>query len=194
MKRTHAFALSLGLVLLCACSNDPTPRPKGYFRIDLPAKRYIPYKGGCGFDAEVPAYSVVTRRAADTLNKADMACRLELRFPDQNGEVYMTYRRIQNDLAELIEDAHAFKSKHEVMAGRIRNERVLRPDARVYGTMFNVDGNVASPMVFYMTDSVEHFLYGALYFQARPNADSLRPLVDRAREDLTQFAATLAWK
>lgn len=94
----------------------------------------------------------------------------------------------------MIEDAHAFKDKHEAMAARIRSERVERDSARVFGTLFDVEGNVASPMVFYLTDSTTRFLYGSLYFDARPNADSLEPVTGRIREDLRHFANTLSWR
>ena len=49
-------------------------------------------------------------------------------------------------------------------------------------------------MVFYLTDSTSNFLYGALYFDARPNADSLAPVTERLRTDVRHFAATLAWR
>ena len=103
-------------------------------------------------------------------------------------------RPAKRDLAELIEDAHAFKAKHEARAVRIRPQRVHHPEAHVSGTFFNVDGDVASPAVFYLTDSTTRFLYGALYFDARPNADSLEPVTQRLRADLQRFAATLTWR
>jgi gliding motility-associated lipoprotein GldD len=97
---------------------------------------------------------------------------------------------------ELIEDAHDFQGQaRSQSAVRIRSQtHVERDSARVFGTLFSVDGDVASPMVFYLTDSTTRFLYGSLYFDARPNADSLAPVTKRIREDLRHFAETLAWK
>lgn len=185
--------LGLG-TLLCACGDDPFPRPKGYFRLDQPPEQYRPYTGSCPLQAEVPVYALMTRRAQDSTSRSDTACWVEMRFPLQHAEVYMTYRRIDGDLAELVQDAHAFKSKHEVKAARIRGERVVRDSARVFGNLFEVEGDVASPMVFYLTDSTTHFLYGSLYFDARPNADSLAPATERLRNDLRHFAHTLSWR
>ena len=100
----------------------------------------------------------------------------------------MTWRQVHGDLPELIEDAHAFKAKHEQMATRIKTDEVLRDSARVFGSLFSVDGNVASPMVFYLTDSTSNFLYGALYFDVRPNADSLAPVTEREPVEPLRFA------
>lgn len=117
----------------------------------------------------------------------------DLRFTHQRATIHLTYSPVQGDLPELIENAHDFKRKHEAKAARIRSERVWRPEARVFGTLFDVEGDVASPFVFYLTDSTANFLYGALYFDTRPNADSLAPVTDRLRADMRHFAATLRW-
>jgi gliding motility-associated lipoprotein GldD len=94
----------------------------------------------------------------------------------------------------LIQDAHGFKNTHQALAAKVTHQRVLRDSARVFGTVFNVEGDVASPMVFYLTDSTSNFLYGALYFDKRPNADSLAPVTARLRSDMQRMIATLAWK
>jgi gliding motility-associated lipoprotein GldD len=182
------------LLLLVGCGEDPMPRPRGHLRLDLPDTGYVAWTGACPFNSAVPAYAMMVDKPGQTAANVDTACQTILRFPGQRASVYMTCRRIQGDLPELIEDAHAFKAKHEARAARIRPERVQHPEARVYGTLFQVDGDVASPVVFYLTDSTTRFLYGSLYFDARPNADSLEPVTQRLRADLRRFAASLTWR
>lgn len=191
--RAHSI-LVLSSLLLTSCGNDPIPKPRGYPRLDLPVRTYSTWSGTCPFEAEVPPYALMLEKPGTTAAIADTACYLTMRFPGQHANVFLTCRRIQGDLRRLIEDAHAFKDKHEAMAVRIRMERVERDSARVFGTLFDVEGNVASPMVFYLTDSTTRFLYGSLYFDARPNADSLEPVTERIREDLRHFAGSLGWK
>lgn len=181
-------------LLLSSCGDEPIPKPRGYPRLDLPEQAYAEWSGACPFVAEVPSYALMLEKPGTTAAIADTACYLTMRFPRQHANVFLTCRKIEGDLRRLIEDAHAFKDKHEAMAARIRTERVERDSARVFGTLFDVEGNVASPMVFYLTDSTEHFLYGALYFNARPNADSLAPVTERLRQDLRHFVGTLGWK
>jgi gliding motility-associated lipoprotein GldD len=195
MKRRRELPILLaGMLLSASCTPDAIPKPKGYFRIDLPTEHFLPYTSTCPFSGEAPAYALMARSRSDSTAHGDTACWVSMRFPHQNGTVYMTYRHVANDLPELIRDAHAFKSKHEVKAARIRNERVMRREARVFGSIFDVEGDVASPLVFYVTDSTTHFLYGALYFDARPNADSLAPVTDRIRTDVRHFVNTLSWR
>lgn len=173
--------------LLIGCGDDPVPKPKGWPRIDLPPVAYAE-QAEAAFTAERPAYASLVERP-----RQDSARWYDLRFTGQRATVHLTYSPVRGDLPALIEDAHDFKRKHEAKAVRIRSERVLRHDERVFGTLFDVEGDVASPFVFYLTDSAQHFLYGALYFDARPNADSLAPVTERLRADMRHFAATLRW-
>ncbi len=180
--------LVIALLLLSSCGEDPVPKPRGWPRIDLPPVSYTQYADEV-IAAETPTYArMVPRRGDERMHWYDM------RFAGQRATAHLTWSRIDGNLPQLIEDAHEFKRKHEAKAARIGNERMLRDSSRVFGSLFAVEGDVASPFVFYLTDSTDNFLYGALYFDARPNADSLAPVTARLRDDLRHFAATLEWR
>ena len=44
--------------------------------------------------------------------------------------------------------------------------------------MYDLKGNTASSLQFFVTDSTRNFLRGSLYFNAEPNKDSLAPVMD----------------
>lgn len=177
----------IALPCFTACGYDPVPKEKAYFRIDLPEQGYQRWEGEC-FSADLPTYAKMENHPRGE------RCWMDMHFDDQRAEVYFTYKTVHGDLGRLIEDAHDFKSKHQSKAVRIKSDHVLRASSRVFGTVFTVDGDVASPMVFYLTDSTSRFLYGSLYFNCRPNADSLAPVTKRLREDIEHFATTLEWR
>jgi len=188
MRRLAEPAL-VGVLLAAAagCGSEPHPLPHGYFRIDLPPVEHVAHDAGC-YSAEVPAAVRVVPRSIE-----GQRCWSDLDYGRYRATVHLTYRSINGDLDQLVEDAHDLKRKHELKAARIRTEVVHRDSARVHGTIFDVEGDVASPLVFYLTDSSTHFLYGALYFLARPNADSLAPVTGRVRDDMRHFMRTLRW-
>jgi gliding motility-associated lipoprotein GldD len=64
----------------------------------------------------------------------------------------------------------------------------------VSGICFKVGGNAATARQFFLTDSVKHFLRGALYFNATPNADSLKPVQDFLQKDIDHLINTLNWR
>jgi len=187
--RSEIFIVLLSIVLLSACKQDPVPKPKGYFRIDLPEKKYSHFSTSCPFTFDVPEQALVlpSRNASDS-------CWMNIHMPTYKQTLHLTYRAVGDQLFQLIDDAHAFKSKHQVKADRIELMRVVNNSARVYGNIFNIEGNVASPMQFYLTDSIDHFVYGALYFNMAPNSDSLAPVVQRSKEDLQQLVESFRWK
>lgn len=177
------------LVLLAGCEADPVPKPRGYFRIDLPEQRYVSWTDSMTFEAEIPAYAKVGIRSTK-----DEARWFDIRFRQQRATVHLTWSPVGDGLQGLIDDAHTFKNTHQAKAARIRSDRHLDDAARVYGNTFDIEGDVASPLVFYVTDSTRNFLYGALYFDVRPNADSLAPVTARLRQDLRHMLATLRWR
>lgn len=175
--------------LLAGCTEAPSPKPRGYFRIDLPEQSYLVWSDSATFSAELPAYAKVAKRPTK-----DAARWFDVRFPRQRATVHLTWSPVNGELQNLIEDAHKFKSTHQAKAAKIESGRTINDSTRVFGTIFNVEGEVASPLVFYLTDSASNFLYGALYFDTPPNADSLAPVTARIREDMRHMIATLRWK
>lgn len=187
--RLHTKLMLFATAMLVGCGEDPLPKPRGYFRIDLPEQAYTPWADSSTFSTEVPVYAKVAKRSTK-----DDARWYDIRFPQQRATMHITWSPVHGELQNLIEDAHKFKSTHQTKAAKIKSDRTLNDSTRVYGTVFEVEGNVASPFVFYLTDSTDNFLYGALYFDARPNADSLAPVTDRLRADMRHLIATLRWK
>jgi gliding motility-associated lipoprotein GldD len=94
-----------------------------------------------------------------------------------------------------VEDAHEMSyAAHSKKADYIEPDLFRNPPQRVYGIIYNVGGNAASACQFIVTDSVKHFLRGALYFDVSPNADSLRPMNEFLEKDITHMLETLRWK
>ncbi|MDE5612858.1 MAG: gliding motility lipoprotein GldD, partial [Odoribacter sp.] len=57
-----------------------------------------------------------------------------------------------------------------------------------------IEGNTASSTQFYVTDSVKHFLRGALYFKQHPDKDSLAPVIHYLRQDIVNLMETVRFK
>jgi gliding motility-associated lipoprotein GldD len=83
---------------------------------------------------------------------------------------------------------------HTIKATSIERKQFVNDSTRVFGLLYDIQGNAASPLQFYVTDSNNHFIRGALYFNARPNYDSIRPVLDFVREDVIHFIESVHWK
>jgi gliding motility-associated lipoprotein GldD len=167
-----------------------TPRRRGYFRIALPEKKYVTYNKDCPFTFEYPVYAQVF---ADTENSAE-PCWLNIVFPRFKAKIYLSYKVINGNLNQYIEQSRMFAVKHEVKASAIDEHDYSDTATKVYGLVYDISGDAASNMQFYLTDSAKNFVRGALYFYSIPNKDSLYPVLNFIKLDIEQMVKTFRWK
>lgn len=101
---------------------------------------------------------------------------------------------MSKDVNHYLEDARTMVYKHTVKADAINEKAFINKEKKVYGVLYDIKGNAASSVQFYLTDSVTHFLRGALYFNAEPNKDSLAPAIKFIHQDIERLIETFQWK
>jgi gliding motility-associated lipoprotein GldD len=193
MARNYCFVAFLitASVILFSCDNSYVPKPRGYFRIDLPEKSYRTFDTIFPYSFEYPAYA----RVVLDKRKSSEPFWINIEFPQFKGTIYVSYKPVKGNLVEYLEDTRTFVMKHIPKADAIEDSLVSRPDARVYGLLYDIEGSgAASPCQFFVTDSASRFLRGALYFNVTPNNDSLAPVIDFIREDIRHMIKTFRWK
>jgi gliding motility-associated lipoprotein GldD len=182
--------LGLVLILLGSCTRHYTPKPRGFFRIELPERVAGAYEAACPFRFEFPKYGQILR---DTDAKAE-PCWLNIDLKSLNGRIHLSYKPVHGNLSDLIEDARTLAYKHTAKADAINETVIVRNNDRVYGILYDIKGNAASSVQFFLTDSLHHFVRGALYFETSPRADSLAPVIAFVREDMVNLMNSLQWK
>jgi gliding motility-associated lipoprotein GldD len=186
------FLVLIVSVLGSACNSDYSPKPRGYYRIELPKKAYQAYQSGCGYSFDIPTYATVVN---DSTSDADV-CWKNIVYKGLNGRLHMSYYEITNEkmLASLIEDSRRLVFKHTVKADGISESRIDHPEANVHGLYYDIEGNAASSIQFFVTDSNKHFLRAALYFYAAPQIDSIKPVLDFVKKDIDVMLKSFQWK
>ena len=189
----HSLILIVLIIFIAglpACKQKYTPKSSGYFRIDLPKHEYqtldsfFPY----GFE-----YSKIAKIKKD---KDDPSRKLwiNINYPKYNGTIHLSYIAVNNNLAQLLEDARKLAYKHTIKAESIEEQQFTNSQNKVYGILYHIKGNTASSVQFVATDSSSHFLRGALYFMNHPNQDSLAPVIKYIDHDIKHIMETLTWK
>jgi len=187
------FFLMLSLMVLVSCTPEENlPKPRGYFRIDLPENAYQKYAGDCPIAFEYSAFAVV--EAASKSGSETNDCRFNISYPTYKAKLHFSYHAVENQLPKLIEDSRKLVFKHVVKANAIEELDIIETNKKVYGSIFEIGGNTASNIQFYTTDSVNHFLRGSLYFWASPNTDSIAPVLSYIRQDIKHLLSTFEWK
>jgi gliding motility-associated lipoprotein GldD len=160
-----------------------------YFRIDLPEKKYMLYDSACPYSFQIPVYSRITKG----LQKNE-PCWINIDFPQFKATIFISYFDISNNLPKLLEDCRTLAYKHDIKADAIHEVLYVDSARKVYGMVYEIKGDAASPLQFYLTDSIKHFLRASLYFNVRPNKDSLAPVIDFINKDAKHLIETLKWK
>lgn len=195
MRKILPVLFLLGTV---ACRPEQyTPRPRGYARVDTPAKHEYQLfdRPGFPYRFEYPVYGVVSSDSAILAMKPDNPYWMNIDFPELGGSLYLSYKNIagMRTLDTLLNDAHEMSFFHTKKADYI-NAPAFHTSNNVHGVMYDVGGNAASAYQFFATDSTKHFLRGALYFNVSPNADSLRPLTQFLHADIEHLLQSLEWR
>jgi len=176
----------------CGSDDDiPVPKPMAYFRIDLPVKQYSLFRDSCPFEFEFPANYA---RVMPDNDPNSEPCWKNIIYPQFSAEVNLSYKAIHGNLEKYLDESWTLATRHQIKASGMPETIIRRDSAKVYGLLFEIEGNSASSLQFYVTDSTHHFLRGALYFFAHPNYDSLAPVIGFIKKDVERMIATLQWK
>ena len=189
---TALVALVLAFIAIsCNHENSYLPKPRGYFRIDLPEKEYYKVDTIERYSFECPKYAIVTPDPYSPNEKNWV----NIEMPEFKGSIHMTHKPIDDNLGEYLEDVHTMVTKHLQKANGMRDSLIVNDEHQVYGLFIEMDGKgVATPMQFYLTDSTHNFVRGALYFNFKPDNDSMQPVISFIRKDIDHLINTFEWK
>lgn len=191
MRAISIYGLLFLALFLSSCRGDYSPKPRGYFKIDLPEKQYQTFSSECPYSFDYPVYASVL---PDTKRDA-MPCWLDVSYPQFNGRIHLSYQPVRSpqQFNQLIEDARTFAFKHTVKATAIDEGIISYPEKKVYGIYYSIDGNTASAVQFFLTDSTKNYIRGALYFNEQPRLDSIQPVLDFIKKDIDVMIKSFKW-
>jgi len=194
MKRLLPF---FGFVLVVmACNSEYSVKPRGYFRIPLPAKSYQRFEQpGYPYSFEYPKYGKVIQDTLFFEDKPENPYWINIDFPELGGRIHISYKNVRsNRFDSLVNDAYTLSYKqHTYKASAIDSKPFTTPNG-IEGVLFTLRGNTATGTQFFVTDTTRHFLRGALYCNATPNEDSLKPVAEFLRKDVEHLINTLQWR
>lgn len=190
--RTLAFIFCVVSFFSACQSEDYVPKPRGYHRIDFPSRAYQTTRTGCPYNFEMPIY---TNLVNDQSREAS-PCWKNLEFQQFNAKVHLSYFEISPNATyeQLTEDARTFVFKHTTKATAIEQIPIQVDSLGIYGLEYKIQGNTASNYQFYISDKNKHYLRGALYFNEKPNLDSIQPVLEFIKEDISHLIHTIRWK
>ena len=173
--------------LLLSCEQTYTPKPFGYYRINMPKHEYQYFDTIFPYSFDYPVYTKV-----DIIN-IDSAW-ININYNRYKAKIYLTYKPVNGSLDKLLDESQSFVNKHLIKADAIDEKLFINDTNKTYGTLYRIKGNTASSINFFLTDSTKNFIRGSLYFNCHPNKDSLEPVINFIQTDIEHFMKTFKWK
>ncbi len=184
MKFRFFLAVLVFCVLFAACNEEVLPKPNAKLRLEY-SKPVLKELTTDHFRFDYNESATVNSKNSNALT---------LKYPKMKGEIFLNYRKVDNNIDKLLADAQKLSYEHSVKADGIIEQPFISEEHNVYGMFYEISGNAASQAQFYVTDSTKHFLTGSLYFLTRPNYDSIYPAAAYLQNDIRGIMETLRWK
>ncbi len=182
------IAFVLISILLVSCHDAYEPKPRGFLALDLPTPHYKYIQQDLPYTFK---YNSTARVLSSFKHKPT---NVDINYPEMKGTIYITYEPVVDNLKKLLEDAQNLPLKHTIKADQIIGNAYTNTQHNTYGMLYEVTGNAASQVQFYLTDSVANFITGSVYFRLEPNYDSIYPAAQYLKQDVEKIMETLQWQ
>ena len=186
------LSIVLASLILISCDEEQLiPKPPTYLKLEIPDAKYENYMDSCNYTFDLNTLYTVNEAPLDSNELSNCHRRIDL--GPLNGTIFFRYWDMVEPLAYYVNSANDEVERHQVKASKIKDRQIIRSNERVFGTVFELEGNVATPFQFYLTDSTSKFIYVEVLFNAIPNYDSLKPSLDYLEKDINQLLNTFKW-
>jgi len=107
--------------------------------------------------------------------------------------VYLNQINLNNNFNEVSSKFDEKVFNNSEYADQILTSEYSNFDKKVYSKLFFFVGDSPSNIQFYLTDSLSNFLSASVYFNSRPNYDSLYPYIHYIRSDIKKIIESFDW-
>lgn len=201
-------------LFLASCNSPYVSKKRGYFNITLPQRNYQKFDvKDFPYSFEYPVYAKIVKDSTFFDSNPENPYWINIDFPQFRGRIFLSYKLVGgnalypvkqpdgtrkdslgiNVFDRMVSDAFTLTNKNNVVSNSI-NDSLIRTPNGISGVFFRVGGNAATSKQFFLSDTIKHFIRGALYFDVTPNADSLKPVQDFLQVDMDHMINTFRWK
>jgi gliding motility-associated lipoprotein GldD len=177
------------MLFFMACREAIVPKPNAFLSLKYPDAFYQKIALNQPFKFDKNKLAVV-----EGIQYKESSQSLNLNYPLLKAKLYLSYHPLNENLARYVSETEFTTKNHAKVAHQVTEQKFENLRTNVFGKMYELTGPVASQCQFYVTDSSQHFLTGALYFKVKPNYDSILPAVRYLQKDMIRLVESLEWK
>lgn len=111
-------------------------------------------------------------------------------YPQYQAIIYCTYLPVtKENYSAAIEDSYHLAYSHALKAEGIN--QLIYKSPKLGGIIYEIEGDVATPFQFFITDSTRNFLRGSFYYTRKIDTDSAYPITNFVKEDIEYIFNTI---
>lgn len=188
MKRKILYTL-LSISIIFSCTHKTAQENKTE-PIILKTTNYITYK-----DSNVSFQFSNLAEIQPVESNANSGSWFNIYYPDYNATLYCSFLPVtQKNIQKALEDSYRLAYSHAMQADEIDQNLYSDDNRRTFGIIYDIEGRVAVPIQFYVTDSISNFFRGSLYYNDKVNPDSVKAVTENIRSDIYKLMETLEWQ
>ena len=180
-------------IVLFGCENYFLPKQSAYLRLDYPKPEYKLIN-----DKDFPFFFEANTRLSE-ISDIDINLRsidFIINYNQLNAQINFQYKNVNSSekLNAYILDLKRTIETHSMMANSVKIKDYSLKEKNIFGRIFDLSGNVASPYQFYLTDSINNIISGLVYFNIKPNYDSILPAINYIENDIIHLIESFNWR
>ena len=169
--------------LLFSCDNQYLPKQKGYFAPEFSLPKYVS-QSNCNFK--------FLRNLKTSVIQVD-ECNLEIYYKKLDAKIYFNQINFSNNFRELSSKFEERILNNSEYADQILTSEYTDINSDIYSKIYFFVGDTPSNIQFYITDSLNSYIFSSLYFNSKPNYDSLLPYIHYIRSDIKKIVESFVW-
>tara|TARA_X000001036_G_C20463960_1_gene718666 strand:- start:15 stop:599 length:585 start_codon:yes stop_codon:yes gene_type:complete len=183
------FLFGIIISLAFSCNDYDLPKQKAFLRIEFKEPQYTKYKD---INSLTDFYY---NSSGAKINSNDFK-NFSLLYADLNLSVDLSINSINsiNDLKNNLLDFSLILDTHSKKSNGVFLREYEDENKMVFGKLYEIKGNVASPIQFYLTDSISNFISGSLNLKSKSKYDSIYPSIQYVKNDILVLFESINWK
>ena len=175
--------------MIFSCNETNLPKQKGFLRIEFKEPYYSIHE-----EIDTPFNFYYNSNSTDPDQIGNNQFLFD--YSDLNLSLNLSFYNIKSsqDLEKKSRDFFLILDTHTKKSNGVILEEYDNDNSRIFGKLYEIKGDVASPIQFYLTDSLSNFVSGSVNLKFKSNYDSIYPSIQYVKNDVFVLFESINWK
>ncbi|MDC3077299.1 hypothetical protein OA327_01125 [Flavobacteriales bacterium] len=172
-------------LIVYSCNNNINlPKQKAYFAPEFEIPTYKKISLDCNY-----SFNINSQSSINNIKN----CNYEIYYKNLNAKIFINQIVLSNSIERVVNTFNQKINENSRLSDQIIQSDYINVDKKIYSKLYSFVGNSPSNIQFYVTNQTDKFLTGSLFFETKPNYDSLFPYIDYIRNDIKKMVDSFRW-